>query len=106
MSGSLQLVFSYSAGCGPWLGLHDPIERLEEARVVRNLRVEDHGFGGEYPGADGTIELFVGPSVPAGAEDRWIQTEPGSGVFVYFRIYGPEAAGLDGSWKLDDLVAT
>ena len=35
-------------------------------------------------------ELFFGPSASAGKDDRWIQTIPGKGWFVYFRIYGPE----------------
>jgi hypothetical protein len=53
----------------------------------------------------GTVELFVGPDAPAGAEDRWIETSPGRGWFAYVRIYGPEAPAFDGSWKLEDFVA-
>jgi hypothetical protein len=35
-----------------------------------------------------------------GAEaTQWIKTIPGKGWFVYFRIYGPEAAAFDGKWK-------
>ena len=33
------------------------------------------------------------------AEGRWIETIPGKGWFVYFRIYGPEGPAFDGSWK-------
>ena len=47
-------------------------------------------------------ELFFGPSAPAGKEGQWIQTLPGKGWFVYFRIYGPEDAAFDGSWKPGD----
>ncbi|WP_395334877.1 DUF1254 domain-containing protein [Novosphingobium sp. BL-8H] len=47
-------------------------------------------------------ELYFGPAAPAGKEDRWIRTIPGKGWFVYFRIYGPEAAAFDGSWKPGD----
>lgn len=49
------------------------------------------------PGCD--IALLSGPPAPAGHEDRWIQTSPGAGWFVYFRIYGPEQAAFDKTWK-------
>jgi hypothetical protein len=45
------------------------------------------------------IDLYFGPSQPEGAENRWIETIPGTGWFVYFRIYGPEGPAFDGSWK-------
>ncbi|SAK91630.1 hypothetical protein AWB79_06722 [Caballeronia hypogeia] len=48
------------------------------------------------------LDLYVGPSTPAGAEGRWIKTTPGKGWFAYIRIYGPEAAAFDKSWKPGD----
>jgi hypothetical protein len=48
------------------------------------------------------VDLHFGPRAPAGQEGRWIKTIPGRGWFVYFRIYGPEAAAFDGSWKPGD----
>jgi hypothetical protein len=54
----------------------------------------------DMPG--GAVELRFGPVAPAGKEGQWIQTLPAKGWFVYFRIYGPEAAAFDGSWKPDD----
>jgi hypothetical protein len=45
------------------------------------------------------VELYFGPKQPEGAEGRWIETIPGKGWFVYFRIYGPEAPAFDGSWR-------
>ena len=47
-------------------------------------------------------ELFFGPTAPEGKREQWIQTLPGKGWFVYFRIYGPEAAAFDGDWKPAD----
>lgn len=49
-----------------------------------------------------SVDLYFGPSAPAGKEDRWIQTSPGKGWFTYFRIYGPEQAAFDKSWKPGD----
>lgn len=49
-----------------------------------------------------SAELYFGPSAPQGKEGQWIQTIPNKGWFTYFRIYGPEAAAFDGSWKPGD----
>jgi hypothetical protein len=49
-----------------------------------------------------TTELYFGPSTPNGKEGQWIQTIPGKGWFVYFRVYGPEKPAFDGSWKPGD----
>ncbi|HVK87384.1 MAG TPA: DUF1254 domain-containing protein [Kofleriaceae bacterium] len=55
------------------------------------------------PDADGHVDLYFGPSPPSGRERQWIQTTPGGGFFLYFRIYGPESEALDGTWRLGDL---
>jgi hypothetical protein len=47
-------------------------------------------------------ELYFGPNPPAGHEGQWIRTAPGRGWFAYMRIYGPEQAAFDGSWKPGD----
>ncbi len=49
-----------------------------------------------------SVDLHFGPQAPPGQEGRWIKTNPGKGWFVYFRIYGPEKAAFDGSWKPGD----
>lgn len=52
--------------------------------------------------AGAPVDLFFGPQAPAGQEQRWIRTAPGRGWFAYFRIYGPEQAAFDRSWKPGD----
>jgi len=32
------------------------------------------------------------------------QTKPAVGWFVYFRIYGPQSAAFDGSWRLPGFI--
>jgi len=49
-----------------------------------------------------SADLFFGPTPPEGQANRWIQTLPGKGWFVYFRIYGPDGPAFDGSWKPGD----
>jgi hypothetical protein len=48
------------------------------------------------------VDLHFGPKAPRGQEGQWIKTIPGKGWFVYFRVYGPEPAAFDGSWKPGD----
>jgi heat shock protein HslJ len=52
-----------------------------------------------------SVDLFFGPTAPAGQEEKWIQTVAGKGWFTYFRIYAPEASAFDGSWKPGDFQA-
>ncbi|MBO3275646.1 DUF1254 domain-containing protein [Pseudomonas schmalbachii] len=49
-----------------------------------------------------SVELYFGPEAPKGQEKHWIKTNPGQGWFTYFRVYGPEKATFDGTWKPGD----
>jgi hypothetical protein len=66
-------------------------------------RVQIDTFDKFKRNVDGTVDLYMGPTPPKGIESNWIQTNPGTGFFVYFRLYGPEEEFFDGTWKLDDL---
>ena len=50
------------------------------------------------------LDLYFGPDAPAGHEAHWIKTEAGKGWFAYIRIYGPEQAAFDKSWKPGDFT--
>lgn len=50
-----------------------------------------------------SVDLYFGPKAPAGKEGQWIKTIPGRGWFTYFRIYGPEAAAFNATWKPGDI---
>ncbi|MFJ9430951.1 DUF1254 domain-containing protein [Streptomyces sp. NPDC101490] len=54
------------------------------------------------PDGSDHVDLYFGPAEPADGGGRWIQTVPGRGWFAYFRIYGPEQAAFDGSWRPGD----
>jgi hypothetical protein len=56
--------------------------------------------------ADGSMDVYFGPTAPAGKETNWVQTEPGKGWFAYFRFYGPTEPFFDKSWTLPDLEKT
>jgi hypothetical protein len=53
--------------------------------------------------ADGSVDVYFGPTAPAGKEANWIQTNTGKGWFAYFRFYGPTQAFFDKSWALPDV---
>lgn len=56
--------------------------------------------------SDGSVDLYFGPTAPAGKEKNWIQTAPGRHWFSYLRLYGPTQPYFDKSWKMDDIVLT
>ncbi|MGW2665165.1 DUF1254 domain-containing protein [Nocardia tengchongensis] len=53
--------------------------------------------------SDGSIDVYFGPTAPAGKETNWVQTVPGKGWFAYFRFYGPTEPFFDKSWALPDI---
>lgn len=79
-----------------------------DARTRSEVRTQQDkaalgSLGSTFEETDGTIEFHFGPERPAAKQGQWIQTEPGKGFFLLFRVYGPEEAALNGSWKLADL---
>ncbi|MFF0449018.1 DUF1254 domain-containing protein [Streptomyces sp. NPDC004609] len=63
-------------------------------------------FDGLTPEYTPSVDLFFGPTEPPGGPDRWIRTTPGRGWFSYFRVYGPEQAAFNGSWRPGDFERT
>jgi hypothetical protein len=48
---------------------------------------------------DTSVDVYFGPRAPAGHEANWVQTVPGKGWNVLLRLYGPEQAWFDKTWK-------
>ena len=48
---------------------------------------------------DGSVDVYFGPEPPAGHESNWIQTVPGKGWFLFFRLYGPLEPWFDKTWR-------
>ena len=53
--------------------------------------------------ADGSVDLYFGPTAPSGKETNWVQTVPDKFWFPYFRLYAPTQAYFDRSWPLADI---
>jgi len=52
---------------------------------------------------DGSVDVYFGPTAPAGNENNWIQTLPGKGWNMLFRLYGPLEPWFDKTWKLNEI---
>lgn len=53
--------------------------------------------------ADGSVDVYFGPTAPAGKESNWVQTIPGKGWFTILRLYGPLKSWFDKTWRPDDI---
>jgi len=56
------------------------------------------------PNADGSSDIWLGPTTPKDANPNWLKTVPGRGYFVGMRLYAPTQAFFDKQWKPDDIV--
>jgi hypothetical protein len=48
---------------------------------------------------DGSVDVYFGPTAPAGEESNWIQTEPNKGWFTLLRLYGALEPWFDKTWR-------
>ena len=55
---------------------------------------------------DGSTTLTFGPKPPPDGKGNWLATVSGRGFFAILRLYAPEQAALDGSWKPGDIERT
>jgi hypothetical protein len=53
--------------------------------------------------ADGSVDVYFGPSAPAGKESNWVPTKADGEFEVLFRLYAPTQALFDKAWKLPDI---
>jgi hypothetical protein len=51
---------------------------------------------------DGSVDLYFGPTTPAGKEANWVPTAPGRPWISLFRFYGPEKPLFEKTWRLPD----
>ena len=48
---------------------------------------------------DKSVDVYFGPKAPAGMENNWVQTVPGKGWNVLFRLYGPLEPWFNKTWR-------
>jgi hypothetical protein len=77
--------------------------------VLRNPVITDQGSADISSrkdiavNADGSVDVYFGPSKPASSNKNYIKTIAGKGWFPYFRFYGPSEAYFDKTWQLEDI---
>jgi len=49
--------------------------------------------------ADGSYDLYFGPTAPRGYENNWLETVPEKSWFVILRIYGPLEPWIEKTWR-------
>jgi hypothetical protein len=68
------------------------------------------GRSSQSPGmqtnADGSVDIYFGPTAPAGKESNWVPTSASGAFEVLFRFYGPQKPVFDKSWQLPDIERT
>jgi len=53
--------------------------------------------------ADGSIDIYLGPTAAEGKQGNWLATVPGRGYFAILRLYAPTEAAINKSWKPGDI---
>tara|TARA_B100000809_G_scaffold263621_1_gene317303 strand:- start:267 stop:1814 length:1548 start_codon:yes stop_codon:yes gene_type:complete len=64
----------------------------------------DNNKGDLIQNEDGSWDIYIGPEVPVGFENNWIQTISGKGWNTIFRLYGPLEPWFAGEWYPSDAV--
>ncbi|MCB1714769.1 MAG: DUF1254 domain-containing protein [Candidatus Competibacteraceae bacterium] len=62
----------------------------------------DNNQAGLQQNSDGSYDIYFGPQAPAGQEGNWLQTIPGKGWNMIFRLYGPLKPWFDKTWRPGD----
>jgi hypothetical protein len=52
---------------------------------------------------DDSVDIYFGPSAPAGKEFNWVPTDPQREFELLFRLYGPKKELFEMKWKLPDI---
>ena len=62
----------------------------------------DNNKKGMIKNADGSWDIYFGPKAPRGKENNWVQTIPGKGWNMLWRVYGPLEPWFDKTWRPGD----
>jgi serine/threonine protein kinase len=97
-SADLRSRFECEARAVAALNHSDPQTRseLQSAKLYtnKNSRRDD-----PIKDANGSVDLYVGPTAPAGKEKNWTQSVPGKASYTCLRLYGPLEPWFDKTWR-------
>jgi len=60
-------------------------------------------YTGPQANADGSIDIYFGPTAPEEKSSNWLQTVPGKGYFVILRLYSPLQPFFDKTWRPSEI---
>ena len=83
--------------------VYDPHTR-SELQTPQQFPSKNSGRDKPVASEDGSVDLYFGPTAPAGKDANWIQTVPAKGWFVYLRLYGPLEPFRDRTWRVGEIV--
>ena len=69
---------------------------LQTSQSFPTVGSQSEGF---RENADGSYDIYFGPTPPEGYENNWLETVPGKGWFVILRMYGPLEAWIEKTWR-------
>ncbi len=83
--------------------MYDPQTR-SELQTEQNLPSVSSQRSPLVKNEDGSVTLYFGATnnAPEGSEANWLQSVPGKGFFVLFRLYGPLEPWFDKTWQPGD----
>jgi hypothetical protein len=92
---------------------HAPVTQYWSATVydrATHALIRDSSRSGrssQSPGlqtnADGSVDIYFGPTAPSGKESNWVPTKAEGQFEVLFRFYGPQKPVFDKTWALPDI---
>jgi hypothetical protein len=71
------------------------------ANPINRYSVSDRS--GLLPNADGSVDIYIQNTAPAGHESNWLPA-PGGRFILWLRVYVPGAAILEGKYKVPPIV--
>jgi hypothetical protein len=71
------------------------------ANPIKRYSVSDRS--GLVPNADGSVDIYIQNTAPAGHESNWLPSPAGKFI-LWLRVYVPGAAILDGKYKVPPVV--
>jgi len=69
---------------------------LQTGQALPTVGSQTEGF---RENADGSYDIYFGPTPPDGFENNWLETVPGKGWFVILRMYGPLEPWIEKTWR-------
>ncbi|NOQ82768.1 MAG: DUF1214 domain-containing protein, partial [Myxococcales bacterium] len=74
--------------------------QLQTTNPYPSLGSQSQGF---KQNADGSYDVYFGPTAPTGKESNWLETIPGKSWFTILRMYGPLEPWIDKTWRPSEI---